>query len=238
MNDLVEFNFEGNEVRVVNHKDQEWFIADDIAKAIGHSNTTMMVKNVNDKYKTVVNVCDLSNSHIPLKNPYITSQSKKRSRARDTQDMTIISEPGVWQILARSRLPKVEKFQDWLFEEVLPSIRKTGSYSVNQDVAQLNTTQEMVLNSIIKMGNDWSQFIGLLNSSGLMDILKISKYSNLFEDYSKDAPLGDILKMIPEIKRTQEISIKQRREARHRKEMSEFCQRFEERLSNLERGGV
>ena len=44
------------------------------------------------------------------------------------QSMKVIWEPGVYQLLAKSRKPNAKPFQKWLFEEVIPSIRKTGSY--------------------------------------------------------------------------------------------------------------
>ena len=42
-----------------------------------------------------------------------------------------LTEPGVYQLIFRSHLLSTEAFQDWVFSEVLPSIRKTGSYSMN-----------------------------------------------------------------------------------------------------------
>lgn len=57
------------------------------------------------------------------------------------QRMTIISEPGVYRLAMRSNLPAAERFQDWIAEDVLPTIRKTGAYAVpapaltNRDLA-------------------------------------------------------------------------------------------------------
>lgn len=45
-----------------------------------------------------------------------------------TQVVIVIWEPGIYQLLAKSRKPQAKPFQEWLFEEVLPSIRKTGRY--------------------------------------------------------------------------------------------------------------
>lgn len=45
---------------------------------------------------------------------------------------TFLTESGVYKLIFKSRKPKAEKFQDWVFDEVLPSIRKTGSYSIQQ----------------------------------------------------------------------------------------------------------
>lgn len=43
--------------------------------------------------------------------------------------MTVLSEPGLWYFVSRSNSPLAEPFQDWLYEEVLPQIRKTGQYT-------------------------------------------------------------------------------------------------------------
>jgi prophage antirepressor-like protein len=52
------------------------------------------------------------------------------------QAMTVIWEPGVYELLSKSRKPKAKPFKKWLFEEVLPTIRKTGSYSVQHKIPQ------------------------------------------------------------------------------------------------------
>ena len=44
------------------------------------------------------------------------------------QSMTLINEPNVYRLIVRSQLPSAEKFESWLFEEVIPSIRKKGYY--------------------------------------------------------------------------------------------------------------
>ena len=53
-----------------------------------------------------------------------------------SQKFTFITEEGVYRVLVRTRKPAAEKFQDWLCEEVLPSIRKTGQYQCRQPIAQ------------------------------------------------------------------------------------------------------
>lgn len=55
-----------------------------------------------------------------------------------TQSMSVIWEPGIYQLLAKSRKPQAKPFQKWLFEQVLPSIRKTGNYSVADVSAALS----------------------------------------------------------------------------------------------------
>ena len=51
-----------------------------------------------------------------------------------TQEMTVINESGLYSLILSSKLPKAKGFKHWVTSEVLPSIRKTGSYSIQQKV--------------------------------------------------------------------------------------------------------
>ena len=58
-----------------------------------------------------------------------------------------LTEPGVYQLIFKSKLPSAEAFQDWVFSEVLPSIRKTGSYSMNSLCTTLSGMKHNVLSN-------------------------------------------------------------------------------------------
>lgn len=103
-------------VRVVMRNDDPWFVAKDIAACIEHSDTSAMCKLCRDKDKTVVRANDLTSDEL--------SDVKNR-------EYTLISESGLYRILAKCNLPKCEPFESWVFDEVLPSIRKTGKYSLS-----------------------------------------------------------------------------------------------------------
>ena len=60
---------------------------------------------------------------------YKFSTSRKRGGARS---LIFINEPGLYRLIFQSRKPEAEKFKRWIFHEVLPSIRKTGSCNLNQ----------------------------------------------------------------------------------------------------------
>ena len=51
-----------------------------------------------------------------------------------TQEMKFISEGDVYRLVAHSRLPSAAKFESWIFDEVLPTIRRTGGYIANEDM--------------------------------------------------------------------------------------------------------
>ena len=102
-------------VRVIMRCSDPWFVAKDVATCIEHSDTSAMCKLCRDKDKVVVRANDLTSDDL--------SDVKNR-------EYTLISESGLYRILAKCNLPKCEPFESWVFDEVLPSIRKTGGYGI------------------------------------------------------------------------------------------------------------
>ncbi|TPR46605.1 phage antirepressor protein, partial [Apilactobacillus micheneri] len=108
----MKFNFKGNDVRSKVIDNKPYFVAKDVALAIGYKDTTSAIKkHIKNKYK--VGGCRIATPS-------------------GIQEMTMISEPGIYQLAGQSKLPQAEPFQDWIFEEVLPSINHTGKYDVKQ----------------------------------------------------------------------------------------------------------
>ena len=103
--------------RVIMRLGDPWFVAKDVATCIEHSDTSAMCKLCREKDKVVVRANDLTSDDL--------SDVKNR-------EYTLISESGLYRILAKCNLPKCEPFESWVFDEVLPSIRKTGSYGMSQ----------------------------------------------------------------------------------------------------------
>ena len=114
-NSLQLFADKGFKIRVIMRCSDPWFVAKDVAECIEHSNVTKMCELCRDKDKVVVRPSDLtSNDLLDVKN----------------REYTLISESGLYRILAKCNLPKCEPFESWVFDEVLPSIRKTGGYGI------------------------------------------------------------------------------------------------------------
>ena len=102
-------------VRVIMRCSDPWFVAKDVATCIEHKDVTTMCKLCHDKDKVVVRANDLTSADL--------ADVKNR-------EYTLISESGLYRILAKCNLPKCEPFESWVFDEVLPSIRKTGGYGI------------------------------------------------------------------------------------------------------------
>lgn len=114
MNELVRVfeNAEFGNVRVMVEDGKELFVANDIAKALGYSNPS---KATNDHCKC--SIMKWGNDSLGRK-----------------QEFKMIPESDVFRLIVKSKLPSAELFEKWLFEEVLPSIRKNGGYiHTNED---------------------------------------------------------------------------------------------------------
>jgi len=109
MTELTPFTFPvtGEPVRTILLDDEPWFIASDVTAILGYSNGRDAVSRLPERMKGV-GLADTPGGQ---------------------QKMSVINEAGVYRLVMRSNLMAAEQFQDWLAEEVLPSIRKTGSYA-------------------------------------------------------------------------------------------------------------
>lgn len=94
-----------------------WFCLNDIAKALELSNPRDLVKRLNSKGVDTIDTPTLGGNQL----------------------MTYIDEPNLYRCIFQSRKSEAEQFQGWVFEEVLPSIRKTGGYlsTTHEDTPEL-----------------------------------------------------------------------------------------------------
>ncbi|WP_369210956.1 BRO family protein [Xylella fastidiosa] len=111
---IIPFDFHSHAVRVVMRDGNPWFVAKDVAKALEYRwNASKSISHVPSEWRGVESVSTLSGQ----------------------QEVIVISEPGLYFFLGRSDKPKALPFQKWLAGEVLPSIRKTGSYVSDASVS-------------------------------------------------------------------------------------------------------
>lgn len=99
-------NEEFGEVRMTEIDGKPYFVATDVATALGYINPR---KAVNDHCKGVT--------------------KRDTPTSSGVQQMSYINEGDLYRLIMKSKLPSAEKFESWVMDEVLPSIRKTGSYS-------------------------------------------------------------------------------------------------------------
>ena len=116
MNALIPFEFERQAVRVVMRDGAPMFVGKDVAELLGYSNPL----------DAVAKHCKSA-----VKDGFAIRDSIGRM-----QKTPIIPERDVYRLVMRSKLPAAERFEEWVVGEVLPSIRKSGSYSAPPFVPQ------------------------------------------------------------------------------------------------------
>ncbi|CAB3976691.1 anti-repressor [Paramuricea clavata] len=119
-------------VRTVRCGDEVLFYAKDVAESLGYSNPQKAVRDHIWKLNKVV-VRDLQ--RVP----------KTFTLEKCHPQTILLYEPGIYQLVFNSKLPIAEAFQDWVFKEVLPSVRKTGSYNL-LDRRSLRYNQIILIN--------------------------------------------------------------------------------------------
>ena len=110
MNELTVFNFNDNPIRTQYFDNQAWFCLKDICAIFGLANLAMIKRRLNTKG---VNLIDT-----------LTKGGR--------QKLLYVNEPNLYRVAFRSDKPLAEPFIDWVAEEVLPSIRRTGVYACGE----------------------------------------------------------------------------------------------------------
>lgn len=129
-NEISIFNYETKNVRTVLKDNTPYFCLIDICKALDLKNSRQTIKILNEK--GVYKIYTLTNG--------------------GKQELTFINEPNLYRLIFRSNKPQAQQFANWVYEEVLPSIRKTGSY-YNSFVAKLPNELEKALINVDKNSN-------------------------------------------------------------------------------------
>ena len=99
---------------LVDDNGNPWFVGKDVADALGYSNTRdALDRHVDQEDKNTVVIPDGN---------------------RGNPNMTIINESGLYSLVLSSKLPSAKEFKHWVTSEVLPTLRKTGSYTIHNEV--------------------------------------------------------------------------------------------------------
>ncbi|HGH5539031.1 TPA: BRO family protein [Staphylococcus pseudintermedius] len=115
MQNLQTFNFEDLPVRTLTVDDEPYFVGNDVAQILGY-----------EDYRGAIN-------------KKVDSEDKLRSQidhAGQKRSVTLINESGLYSLIFSSKLDSAKRFKRWVTSEVLPTIRKTGTYQVPSDPMQ------------------------------------------------------------------------------------------------------
>jgi prophage antirepressor-like protein len=108
---LTPFLFEGETiVHIIDRDGQPWFVAADVCRALGLLNPADVVKSLDDDEKGIDSI------YTP----------------GGRQEVIIISESGMFALIFKSRKAEAQRFRRWVTGEVLPALRKNGTYSTTE----------------------------------------------------------------------------------------------------------
>ena len=157
-NQIQTFNFTQNEVRTSqDEKGEPLFCLTDVAKVLDIQNPNPSRFNFKEA---------------GVHKMYISFPSGKK-------EVTFIDERNLYRMIFRSNKPQAVKFQNWIFEEVIPAIRKTGGYNTNQ--TNVVTT---VIQPIVNYQMPSGDFVGQFDENGRMNIrqLRNDEFVTSFKD--------------------------------------------------------
>ncbi len=163
MSKLSVFTFEQQEVRFVGTPENPEWIASDVGNILEIKNVRQLLIKFSEDEKGVCNIYTPGGE----------------------QSVLTVTEPGLYRLIFKSRKDIAKRFQRWVFHEVLPEIRKTGSYSIQQETPpstpSLPSAKERL--ETIKLGMD------LLSELGGSD----ERTKVLLKDQVRDILLADKL---------------------------------------------
>lgn len=116
-NEIATFNFDNAALRVIELDGEPWFVASDVCAVLDVQNVSQAVSRLDDDERAMLNI-------------------GRQGEA------SIINESGLYSLILGSRKPEAKKFKKWVTSEVLPTIRKTGSYTPHEAAVAKQTVIE------------------------------------------------------------------------------------------------
>ena len=114
------FDYEETQLSVIKQEDNIWFRAKTVAEILGYKNTKdALIRHVDDEDKIKLGQFEKGRVSRPLK--------------KNEKNTIYINESGMYSLILRSKLEGAKQFKRWVTSEVLPAIRKTGTYSYDMD---------------------------------------------------------------------------------------------------------
>lgn len=157
MNEITRM-YQNHPVRIVERDGETWFVAKDVSDILGYSASEAMTRRL-DKDEKGTTIC--------------------RTPSGD-QEMLIISEAGLYQAILGSKKKEAKDFTRWVTHDVLPSIRKTGGYTVSMNPQQVASTDLQRLQSIVE------DFAALAHENSVL-----SEQNRYFRQFAPTGDYGD-----------------------------------------------
>lgn len=172
MDKLIPFDYDGHEVRTVILNGEPWFVAKDVCDILEIGNSRMALERLDSDEKGVSLIDTLGGK----------------------QEMSIISESGLYSLTLGSKKPQAKPFKRWVTHEVIPAIRKTGGY-VNDDEVFIRTYLPFADEQTKAMFRATLETVRNLNAKIETDKPKVL-FANAVETSKSSILIGDLAKLI------------------------------------------
>ena len=173
MNNLTIFTYENTSVRTLtDNQGEPWFVAKDVCGILELAHTHSSLRLLDEDEKGVHTM------HTPS----------------GDQEMTIISEPGLYSLILRSRKPEAKAFKRWVTHEVLPSIRKHGMYATPATIEDMIADPDMAIKLLTTLKEERAKR-AQLEAQAKADAPKV-QFANAVESADTDILIGDLAKIL------------------------------------------
>jgi prophage antirepressor-like protein len=161
------FNYGSKPVRITMRDGEPWFVAKDVCDVLEIANSRSSLSLLEDDEK------DVHNMDTPGGN----------------QEMTIINEPGLYSLVLKSRKPEAKKFKRWVTHDVLPTIRKTGSYNASDAlvISKLNPNLQVVA-QLLKVVDDTTKRMDNIESTVTGTESSVKELQDTIKDHGMIVP--------------------------------------------------
>lgn len=167
MNELTKWNYESSEVRTIQQNGEPWFVLADVCKVLELSNPRSTAERLDE------------------------DERRKFDLPRQGETWCI-NESGLYTVILRSDKPQARPFRKWVTSEVLPSIRRTGSYQTKTVDEKSKALAVKEMNARVRMSN---QFLKLANVDTLSE-----QYKSILVAKSAEALTGTQILPLPKSK--------------------------------------
>lgn len=178
-------NEDCGEIRIVEENGKVWFCGSDVAKALGYTNPN---KAINDHCRCITK----------RYTPHPQSPDK-------TIEMSFIPEGDVYRLITHSKLPSAQKFESWVFDEVIPSIHKHGAYMTGETLEKALTSPDFLIELATKLKEEQAKRIEL--ESKIEEDKPKVLFAQAVETSKSTILVGDLAKIL----RQNGVNIGQRR---------------------------
>ena len=132
MPNILPFQFDHHAIRVqIDERGEPWFVAADVCAALEHSNVTQALKRLDDDEQALIS---------------------SEGIHRGSDQVNVVNESGLYNLILGSRKSEAKRFKRWVTHEVLPAIRKTGSYAMPGAIAALPAPTQDRVTALLMIG--------------------------------------------------------------------------------------